>query len=190
ERPEEVDYSLWHEGTEWLGEKNVEELSQMIGLPSASMPGLNTTEPASPVDSWTAEGIAAMAAPDAVPLALFLHQWQGIVKMVYNMMSYKNTLLMDGVGIGKTAQAICSILMYDYIARVQAEGVVPPVFGQSPTLVDPADKLRSTLFDPARSYGVVIVDEVHAFRKKNPRRLVISALIAKGRYTIGITATP
>ncbi len=52
------------------------------------------------------------------------------------------------------------------------------------------DKLRSTLFDPARSYGVVIVDEVHAFRKKNPRRLVISALIAKGRYTIGITATP
>ncbi len=138
ERPEEVDYSLWHEGTEWLGEKNVEELSQMIGLPSASMPGLNTTEPASPVDSWTAEGIAAMAAPDAVPLALFLHQWQGIVKMVYNMMSYKNTLLMDGVGIGKTAQAICSILMYDYIARVQAEGVVPPVFGQSPTLVDPA----------------------------------------------------
>ncbi|RPD81504.1 hypothetical protein L226DRAFT_452151, partial [Lentinus tigrinus ALCF2SS1-7] len=110
------DYAEWTEGTEELAGKSVEELAGMLGLLSVAVPGMNETEdPVGIVDPWTVEGQLAMDGEGAVPLGLFGHQWQGLVKLVYNLMHPRNTLLMDSVGVGKTAQAISTLLMYEFI---------------------------------------------------------------------------
>ncbi|KAI0682837.1 hypothetical protein C8T65DRAFT_537446, partial [Cerioporus squamosus] len=119
----------WEEGTEELHDKPLEELAAMLGLKTAHVPGMAEKEnSASLYDAWSSEGMAALNSDEAVPLRLFIHQWQGLVKLVHNMMNHRNTLIMDAVGVGKTAQAIATILMYEWIRQMQAAGTLPEVY--------------------------------------------------------------
>lgn len=122
----DLDYEAWVEGTEHLAEKTVEELARMIGLPSPQIPRFNTKDNRSTYDTWTAEGQAAVESAEAPTLAMFWHQWAGVVKIVHNLLHWRNLILMDGVGVGKTMQATASMCMMDWVRMQQEEQKLSP----------------------------------------------------------------
>ncbi|TFK77767.1 hypothetical protein K466DRAFT_508135 [Polyporus arcularius HHB13444] len=121
----------WEEGTEELAGRTVPELASMLGLSKPHIPGMAEKEhPTSAHDAWSKEGRCLVDSAEAVPLELFPHQWQGVVKLVHNMLAGRNTLLMDAVGVGKTAQAIATILMYEWIRAMQEADQLPAVLSE------------------------------------------------------------
>ncbi len=121
----------WDEGTEELAGRTVAELAGMLGLSKPQVPGMAKKEhPTSAHDAWSREGRRLAESEDAVALGLFPHQWQGLVKLVHNMLAGRYTLLMDAVGVGKTAQAISTILMYEWIRAMQEADQLPAVLSE------------------------------------------------------------
>ncbi|KAI9060427.1 hypothetical protein FKP32DRAFT_1532741, partial [Trametes sanguinea] len=66
-------------------------------------------------DPWSMEGRLALEDPNAPDLRPFWHQWVGVTKIMYNMMQWLPTLVLDQVGVGKTMQAIGAIAMYEWL---------------------------------------------------------------------------
>lgn len=62
-------------------------------------------------------------------LRMFWHQWVGLVEIVMNLMHYRNLLLMDSVGVGKTMQATAAITYSFHLQQTQKK--LPPTLGKS-----------------------------------------------------------
>ncbi|KAH9828575.1 P-loop containing nucleoside triphosphate hydrolase protein [Rhodofomes roseus] len=98
----------WGTGVEEYEGFSEDELWAMLGrAKEKTIPFFNTAEAATGVhDPWSPKGIEAMTATDAVPLRPHWHQLIGVVKMLDNYLRGDPTLLMDGVGVGKTMQVV------------------------------------------------------------------------------------
>ncbi|KAH9828580.1 uncharacterized protein C8Q71DRAFT_719210 [Rhodofomes roseus] len=103
-----MDFTDWGSGVEEYEECTMETLWGYIGRQKEkTIPFFNVKESASGLaDPWSEQGIKDMEADDAVPLIPRWHQLVGIVKMLDNYLSGRPTLLMDGVGVGKTMQVV------------------------------------------------------------------------------------
>ncbi|KAI9069699.1 hypothetical protein FKP32DRAFT_1549581, partial [Trametes sanguinea] len=123
----------WKEGVEAYAKLTVDQMRLMLGLPSPHFPFFNKKQdPAGVHLPWSEEGRAALRSADATDLSPFWHQWVGVLKIADNMMSRKNVLLMDQVGVGKTMQAIGSIAVYEWLRLTYLEkGHYPDRFGES-----------------------------------------------------------
>lgn len=114
---EHIDISDWKEGVEELAAKSEKELWTLLGLPEEQLPFFQQwADPNSIIDPWSNEGQAWLNDPDKgrVPLKPRWHQLVGIFRMLENAFDGKATLLMDGVGLGKTMQAVGTIACLSY----------------------------------------------------------------------------
>ncbi|KAL7283873.1 hypothetical protein ACG7TL_001143 [Trametes sanguinea] len=123
----------WAEGVEAYKMLAIADISAAFGLPSEHFPFFNKkTDNNGNEDPWTEAGREALRSPNAADLKPFWHQWVGVLKIVDNMMSGKNLMLMDQVGVGKTMQAVGTLAMYEWL-RVNKEkrGHYPTRFEQA-----------------------------------------------------------
>ncbi|KAI9068788.1 hypothetical protein FKP32DRAFT_1560979 [Trametes sanguinea] len=125
------DLADWKEGVEAYEQLSIEQMQQMLGLPTPAFPFFNEKQDPSGVHMpWSEEGRAALRSPEATDLAPFWHQWVGVLKITDNMMARKNVLLMDQVGVGKTMQAIGAIATYEWLRLTYSQkGRYPDRFG-------------------------------------------------------------
>ena len=113
--PGDTDIGPWKSGTEKWEAKGEPEIDAQLGLPKGVVPGMNTKEdPDGATDSWTTEGQSVLKSEAAQALRARWHQKVGLLRIMEQMFQKKPLLLMDGVGVGKTLQAICGILMYSF----------------------------------------------------------------------------
>lgn len=111
ELPEEekIDFP-WKEGTEELSELSEEELWIRLGFrDTKALPFFQDyTDPDGVIDPWSEAGerwLASECSPREV-LKPRWHQLVGIHRMLERVFQNQPILLMDGVGIGKTLQAV------------------------------------------------------------------------------------
>ncbi|KAI9062335.1 hypothetical protein FKP32DRAFT_1574398 [Trametes sanguinea] len=123
----------WKEGVEAYKDLTIEQMQQMLGLPSPHFPFFNQKQDPSGIHlPWSEEGRAALRSSEAVELSPFWHQWVGVLKIMDNMMAHKHVLLMDQVGVGKTMQAIGAIAVYEWLRLMFSQkGRYPDRFGTS-----------------------------------------------------------
>ncbi|KAI9069499.1 hypothetical protein FKP32DRAFT_1559595 [Trametes sanguinea] len=106
----------WAEGIEAYRNLTIPQMQAAFSLPSPHFPFFNhKTDMVGNDDPWSEAGREALKGPNAVDLKPFWHQWVGVMKIVDNMMSSKNILLMDQVGVGKTLQAAGTLAMYEWL---------------------------------------------------------------------------
>lgn len=112
--PTPVDEITWAEGTEKSSECATEVVNQLIGLGlDGVIPGFNLkVDPYGLTTPWTAEGRAVLDSEQARMLLLHWHQKVGLLRMLENLLQAMPILLMDEVGVGKTAQGLALIAMY------------------------------------------------------------------------------
>ena len=112
-----ADLGSWTEGTERYASVPEDQIDRCLGLDDSGgfIPGFNRKEdPNGLTDPWTPEGRAELEKDTAVPLTLRWHQKVGVLRMQEQLYAGKPLLLMDEVGVGKTAQAIAAIAKYAY----------------------------------------------------------------------------
>lgn len=124
----------WGTGVEEYEAFSMDQLWDLLGVSATkAIPFFNDKEdPIGLTDPWTDEGIKALNAPSAVPLAPRWHQLIGIIKMLDNYLGGKPTLLMDGVGVGKTMQVIGTVcFLAFYREYYEKHGHFPGKYGAS-----------------------------------------------------------
>lgn len=130
-----IDISDWKEGVEALAGKTEKELWTLLGLADERLPFFQEwTDPNTLIDPWSNEGQSWLNDADKgrVPLRPRWHQLVGIFRMLEHAFEGKATLLMDGVGLGKTMQAIGAIACLAYYrAHYAKKGDYPGYFGES-----------------------------------------------------------
>lgn len=130
---EEVDLKDWSEGVEELANVDDPTLWTMLGLREMKLPFFQEwTDPNSMVDPWTEEGQGWLDNPSSgrQPLAPRWHQLVGIFRILQRAFDGQPVLLMDGVGLGKTMQAIGAIACLAYYRECyDAKGDFPGYFG-------------------------------------------------------------
>jgi hypothetical protein len=106
----------WSEGVEVYQTWTPVQLRSSLGMPQETVPFFNVKrDKDSNHDPWTDAGRQWLAeAGNGEPLSLRWHQLVGVLKMMENTFEDKPTLLMDGVGLGKTIQvsAYFALLIY------------------------------------------------------------------------------
>ncbi|KAG2108131.1 hypothetical protein BD769DRAFT_1366000 [Suillus cothurnatus] len=100
----------WQSGVEEYTECSMDDLWQQLGLQQTKqLPFFQThTDPNGAIFPWSEKGQAWLDNPlnKAPVLAPHWHQLVGILKMVDRALLGEPVMLMDGVGLGKTMQAI------------------------------------------------------------------------------------
>ncbi|KAI0681776.1 hypothetical protein C8T65DRAFT_524762, partial [Cerioporus squamosus] len=103
----------WHDGTEMYSKYNEKEIDALLGITDGLIEGLSKKEdPDLAHDAWSPDGRKLLASDKAVPLRLRLHQLIGLLRMLDCMFTRRPLLVMDEVGVGKTAQAIALVATY------------------------------------------------------------------------------
>lgn len=156
--PYEVD---WASGVEHFQDKTPEEMWAHLGLEDR-IPGLNDQQdPNGLVDPWTA-GSAwnnLVESNKVVPLFPFWHQVVGIAQLMHQVIRGRPTLLMDGVGVGKTLELVGVIALYaQYYEFFKKNKRFPGAYGTSvlffPTRIlltqRSGDEVRNAQQEPAR----------------------------------------
>lgn len=124
----------WSKGTEKFGDCDLDTMHKLIGLAEdGHIPGFNTTDdPTGQTDPWTPEGKAVRSSEVAVALQLKWHQLVGLLRLLENLLKAMSMLLMDEVGVGKTAQGLALIAMYaSYFDHYDKNQRFPGMFGES-----------------------------------------------------------
>ncbi|KAI0642173.1 hypothetical protein C8Q79DRAFT_984404 [Trametes meyenii] len=112
----EHDHTDWKSGVEAYEHLRVPDIVSALGLPNEQLPFfLDKIDMVGSEDAWSEQGQRALKGPNASALKPFWHQWVGILKMIDNMFEGRSTLLLDGVGIGKTLQVIGFLAMYEWL---------------------------------------------------------------------------
>ena len=126
-----INYDEWEEGTEGYADFTIEEMVKDNALPDQHLPFFNHyQDPEGIRDAWSPGALEALKKQE-MPLETFRHQWLGVQKGVDNMLSGRNLLLMDQVGVGKTMQAIGMIAMYEWLRQYFAKhSSYPPRYGE------------------------------------------------------------
>ena len=127
-----VDLGEWSEGTEMHAELSLDDVNAALGLIKGHFEGLNRTEdPDGLLDGWTEQGRKMLASDRALPLEPRWHQRIGVLRMLECLFARLPVLLMDEVGVGKTAQAICLLAIYVwYVSHHNAKGCFPGKFSE------------------------------------------------------------
>ncbi|KAG2365352.1 P-loop containing nucleoside triphosphate hydrolase protein [Suillus spraguei] len=107
---ETIPLTDWRSGVEEYAKFSVDDLWQQLGLQqSKQLPFFQAhSDPNGVISPWSEAGQAWLDDPlnDAPVLAPRWHQLVGILKMVDRALLGEPVMLMDGVGIGKTMQAV------------------------------------------------------------------------------------
>lgn len=114
---EAVDLSNWREGVEDLRHLSEHELWQQLGFEDKKLPFFQEwTDPEAGIDPWSDDGEKWLATQvgHRKPLVPRWHQLVGILRMLQRAFDGQPILVMDGVGIGKTLQAIGFIACLAY----------------------------------------------------------------------------
>ncbi|KAI0816059.1 hypothetical protein BC628DRAFT_1334464, partial [Trametes gibbosa] len=198
----QVELSDWAEGTEAYHQLSIPDMARIFALPTERMPFFNDKiDMIGNDEPWSEAGRQALKSRHADPLEPFWHQWVTMVKISDNLMVARNLFIWDGVGVGKTMQAIAGICSYEWLKMRQGtpEGLPlrfskPPFSSpdgadQRPTEKTPMGGMN-TLFSGDHKYGMLIFDEVHNARKVGPVQVASAELVRHARMSIGMTATP
>lgn len=112
-----VDFSGWKSGTEEYEGLTLEDIFKIFGLTGHSIPRMaeRIDIRGSEHDPWSEAGQKLLGGSEARELKLFWHQGIGVLKIMDNLMAGRNLLVMDGVGVGKTLQAVASIALYEWL---------------------------------------------------------------------------
>jgi hypothetical protein len=106
---ENMDVSDWKSGVEEYDKCSEEDLWEYLGLPEKRLPFFQTrSDPDAAIDPWSEEGQQWLDDPTnrAQSLAPRWHQLVGILRLIDRFLDGKPVMLMDGVGVGKTMQAV------------------------------------------------------------------------------------
>ncbi|KAG1786495.1 P-loop containing nucleoside triphosphate hydrolase protein, partial [Suillus variegatus] len=106
---ETITLTDWRSGVEEYAGCSVDDLWQQLGV--QQLPFFQTcTDPDGMISPWTEEGQAWLDdTVNGVKLAPRWHQLVGILRMVDRALMGEPVMLMDGVGIGKTMQAVAVV---------------------------------------------------------------------------------
>ncbi|KAG2134716.1 P-loop containing nucleoside triphosphate hydrolase protein [Suillus cothurnatus] len=112
----------WRSGVEQYSECSMDDLWEQLGLQQTKqLPFFQThTDPNGAITPWSEEGQAWLDNPlnEVSVLAPRWHQLVGILKMIDRALLGEPVMLMDGVGLGKTMQAVgvivCLAHYHDY----------------------------------------------------------------------------
>ncbi|KAF9224670.1 hypothetical protein BS17DRAFT_682450, partial [Gyrodon lividus] len=122
----------WSEGVEDLNTLTTDELWERLGLPQKQLPFFQEwSNPDLVVDTWSNEGQQCLkdANSGRQPLVPRWHQLVGIYRTLEQVFKDKPLLLMDGVGLGKTLQAVRAIACMAYYRECfRTKGTFPGHF--------------------------------------------------------------
>jgi hypothetical protein len=146
---ESINIQDWREGVEDLAHLSEEHLWGQLGLEDKRLPFFQEwTDPNALVQPWTDEGERWLGA-EQNPRELLRPRWHqlvGILRMLQRVFQAQPVMVMDGVGIGKTMQAVglASCLSYyrQYYAR---HNRFPGMFGEHRPSVLPGPCANSLL---------------------------------------------
>lgn len=132
-----VDLSEWREGVEDLRALSEDQLWEQLGFPNKALPFFQEwTDPDAMIESWTDAGEKWLQTADGGRERLVprWHQLVGILRMLQRGFDRQPVLVMDGVGIGKTLQAIGLIAcLAFYRNHFEKHGHFPGIFGAPST---------------------------------------------------------
>lgn len=124
----------WSEGVEDLNGFTEDQLWEKLGLPDKKIPFFQEwTDPDALIDPWSAEGQTWLkdSTKGQHPLKPRWHQLVGIYRMLQRIFENKPVLLMDGVGLGKTMQAVGAIACLTYYRKhFEVKKQFPGDFGE------------------------------------------------------------
>lgn len=130
---ENINVSDWKSGVEEYDECSEDDLWEHLGLPEKKLPFFQTrTDPDAALDPWSEEGQQWLDNPQsqAQNLAPRWHQLVGILRLIDRVLDGEPVMLMDGVGVGKTMQAVGLIAcLAHYREHYKKRGKFPGKFG-------------------------------------------------------------
>ncbi|KAG1798808.1 P-loop containing nucleoside triphosphate hydrolase protein [Suillus variegatus] len=131
---ENINVSDWKSGVEEYDECSEDDLWEHLGLPEKKLPFFQTrTDPDAALDPWSEEGQQWLDNPQsqAQNLAPRWHQLVGILRLIDRVLDGEPVMLMDGVGVGKTMQAVGLIAcLAHYREHYKKRGKFPGKFAQ------------------------------------------------------------
>jgi hypothetical protein len=157
-----IDVSDWKSGVEEYSKCSEDELWEHLGLPEKKLPFFQTrTDPDATLDPWSEEGQQWLDNPcsPAQDLVPRWHQLVGILRLTDRVLDGKPVMLMDGVGIGKTLQAVGLIAcLAHYREHYRKHGKFPGKFGEN--VMDALEQPHTLTFTlqpnvPTRSPAVI-----------------------------------
>lgn len=108
----------WQSGVEEYQAWTTKDLYEGLGLKSDRLPLFQEyVDPTSSIDGWSDGGQAWLrddTNKQRERLQVRWHQWVGIYKMIDQYLNGLPVLLMDGVGLGKTIQALGFIVVLNH----------------------------------------------------------------------------
>jgi hypothetical protein len=130
---ENIDMSDWKSGVEEYDKRSEDELWEDLGLPEKKLPFFQTrSDPDAVVDPWSEDGQQWLDNPasPAQNLTPRWHQLVGILRLIDRVLDGRPVMLMDGVGVGKTMQAVGLIAcLAHYMEHYRKRGKFPGKFG-------------------------------------------------------------
>ncbi|KAG2335631.1 hypothetical protein BDR05DRAFT_898054 [Suillus weaverae] len=131
---ENIDVSDWKSGVEEYNECSEDDLWEHLGFPEKKLPFFQTrTDPDAAIDPWSEGGQQWLDNPQsqAQNLAPRWHQLVGILRLIDRVLDGRLVMLMDGVGVGKTMQAVGLIAcLAHYREHYRKHGKFPGKFAQ------------------------------------------------------------
>jgi hypothetical protein len=134
---ENIDMGDWKSGVEEYNKCTEDDLWEHLGLPEKKLPFFQTrTDPNAAIDPWSEDGQQWLDNPQspAQNLAPRWHQLVGILRLIDRVLNGEPVMLMDGVGVGKTMQAVGLITcLAQYREHYRKHGKFPGKFGKNVT---------------------------------------------------------
>ncbi|KAG1717478.1 P-loop containing nucleoside triphosphate hydrolase protein [Suillus lakei] len=131
---ENIDMGDWKSGVEEYNKCTEDDLWEHLGLPEKKLPFFQTrTDPNAAIDPWSEDGQQWLDNPQspAQNLAPRWHQLVGILRLIDRVLNGEPVMLMDGVGVGKTMQAVGLITcLAQYREHYRKHGKFPGKFAQ------------------------------------------------------------
>ncbi|KAG1785036.1 P-loop containing nucleoside triphosphate hydrolase protein [Suillus plorans] len=131
---EDMDVGDWKSGVEEYDKCSEDDLWEYLGLPEKRLPFFQRrSDPDAAIDPWSEEGQRWLddSKSPAQSLAPRWHQLVGILRLIDRFLDGKPVMLMDGVGVGKTMQAVGLIAcLAHYKEHYRKHGKFPGKFSQ------------------------------------------------------------
>lgn len=131
---EDMDVGDWKSGVEEYDKCSEDDLWEYLGLPEKKLPFFQRrSDPNAAIDPWSEEGQRWLddSKSPAQSLAPRWHQLIGILRLIDRFLDGKPVMLMDGVGVGKTMQAVGLIAcLAHYKEHYRKHGKFPGKFSQ------------------------------------------------------------
>jgi hypothetical protein len=123
----------WKSGVEEYDKCSKDNLWEHLGLSEKKLPFFQVrSDPDAAIDPWSEEGQQWLDDPTSLTqkLAPWWHQLVGILRLIDRVLDCEPVMLMDGVGVGKTMQAVGLIAcLAHYREHYRKHGKFPGKFG-------------------------------------------------------------